>query len=139
MARSRRAFLRLLPAAATLSVAGCVDGDDDRRLGHYVDVLNYTDEPLTLSVSVRDGDGETLFEQTYDIEGEHGDETNRPFAGDPATVVVTPADGERRRLDWPTPNCEERNVASAGGVNVYATRDGIEVRGECDTVYLDER
>lgn len=76
MEMNRRKLLGTVGAVGSFGVSGCLDSVDPRgsqiQLAHYW-LSNYTSEPVRLEARV-DRDGETVHEETYDVEPKDDDE-----------------------------------------------------------------
>ncbi len=127
---TRRSFL-CLAGAVSIPLAGCSTG---KQLAHEVEVCNGIAAARTVSIRVRSEPGETLYHREFHLEADSWEEDTAPFTGTPASLLVTPDDGETRQFSWPSNGCAASS--SAGGADVYLPADGeIRVEPTCDTVY----
>lgn len=105
----RRALLASAGAAAAGALAGCTSvlGGDPPELR----VDNATDTTYTVAVTVRDGEGAALLDETVSLAD---DRTFTVESGQPAEVVVRVGDGEERAYYWDGNGCEPSVVVVNG-------------------------
>jgi hypothetical protein len=90
----------LLLSSGVLALSGCSALNSSENL-HQIELNSDSDDDHTVSVEVLDADGETLFDQSFDLPTEMMNEGIEPFAGDPAEIVVQIDDAEPLRSEWP--------------------------------------
>jgi len=113
---NRRALLASAAVTGVALLAGCSDGGTD--YAHFVTVYNYVDASHTVSITAEDDDGETVFDESYDMDGRSARE-HVTFDADPATATVVVDDGEPKSLDWPSAeHCDEQGTAGKPGLEV---------------------
>ena len=135
---TRRAVLGTVAASSLAAFTGCAGLTNRRELAREVEVFNHTDTAHTISVRVTAEDGDTLYRRTFDLDAEMGEEDTEPFGGAPHRITVTIDDRDPVRQPWPTPDCEERGVRSAGGVAIKLLEDrGLFFVPTCNTVYVE--
>lgn len=145
---SRRAFLAST-CTLTAAVAGCAGLSSPSTSTsrepdpHWVKVyLGDRDETHDVTVQITDEDGNTLFEQAYQLSdsNEADEDATFPASTEPERIVVT-VDGTRFERDWPGFEhsqlpCDGPNEA---GIEVWVenARDGtpgIRLEADCQSV-----
>ncbi|WP_199710171.1 hypothetical protein [Halosegnis longus] len=143
----RRRMLLLGSTGVLTMLAGCsgvssVLDSTGESPPHWVTVyLGDREETHDVTVTVRDSDDETLFEQSYQLsDGNEADEdATFPASTDPETVVVT-VDGTRFERDWPGFETEQLpcDGPNTSGIEVYIEntdgRPGIRIEPDCQSV-----
>jgi hypothetical protein len=147
----RRDFLGAVGAVSAVGVAGCssvIGSEDSEEPAHTVSVY-LGDRELTreVTVTVRGGDGTSLFENEYSLSdsNEADEDATFPASTDPETVLVS-VDGTRFERDWPgfeQPElpCDDPNHA---GIEIWIEQreDGspeIRLEANCQSVGMDGR
>jgi hypothetical protein len=129
---TRRALLAST-GVALAAAAGCVSGGpfsaeaDEDPDPHWVTVyLMDREETRDVSVTIRNGDGNAVFEEEYRLSdsNEADEDATFPASSEPETVVVT-VDGTRFERDWP--GFEQPELPCDG-----PNEAGIELRVESD-------
>jgi len=95
----------LLAGAGTalVGLSGCTAQSSSPTPAHWVTVyLADRERTYDVSVTVRDDDGDAVFEKDYALSDSNEADEDAPFpeSTDPETVVVT-VDGTRFERDWP--------------------------------------
>ena len=151
----RRAFLGVAGVATATGLAGCGDGTDsgdtgptdaDGDLAHTVSVyLTDREETHDVSVTVTNGQGNSLFQREYTLsnDNESDEDALFPASTSPETVVVT-VDGTRFERDWPGFEQPELpcSDATASGVELRIESDEtgsptVQLQANCHTEYLE--
>jgi len=147
MGQYPRRKLLVLAASSTSLFAGCTLPTRSEDL-HQIR-LNNTDKEWQIQVRVRDENGETLFNEEYDLEANMRKEGIDPFAGEPAEIVIKMNDGNPITADWPEsvieirgnsspkfdqPGCNSRQNQTVSGVYIHiAGQDHVFLEPTCDT------
>lgn len=142
----RRTLLASLSAAAT-ATGGCLSGGSSPQPAHTVTVyLGEREATRNVTVTVKNQDGETLFEQDYNLSdsNEADEDATFPESTEPENVVVT-VDGNRFEEQWPgfeNPElpCEGENWA---GIEVWVEGNpgetpSVRMETNCQHVTMDE-
>lgn len=127
MEPSRRAFLGTV---LSLPVAGCPaldtrQSNDEEVIEVFVG--NQMRENKTVTVIAKNESGTTLFEHTYRLQAQHGNEAQSVPAV-PDTVEVTAGDGRQETFDFSIPlECEHPQI------NIWVRDEEIHVNNGCPT------
>jgi hypothetical protein len=136
--QSRRSLLTSTATLTGTTLAGCL-GLADEPERHYLDVLNYGDEPHVFAIEVTDETGSALFEREYDLAAGTGDE-NRVVEGDPARVRVTVDAAEPVTFRWQPPASSDATDCSAATTSSLSIEydgpagEGVVPTYGCETV-----
>jgi hypothetical protein len=122
MRLERRKFVTVSTLALT-PLTGCAGLIASEQPAHTVSVyLGERDETHEVTVSIKDSEGTTVFEQEYILsdENEANEDGTFPESTEPETVIVT-VDGKRIERNWPGFETEELPCEGDNwaGIEVY--------------------